>query len=465
MKALLVLALLAGSAWGEEAPGDFPYRATLQTPASASHYRFALPAAVYEGARRDLGDLRIFNAAGEPVPTAFVPREAQKAEPRVEAVALFPLYGDPAKGLETTTVRVERSAAGTIVNVRVQNGAPPRRPALIGYLLDASEIKEPLEALLLDWDSPEPFTGQARVEASDDLKRWTTLVAGSPVLFLEHRGARLERRRIDLYGGRGQYLRVSFTGVPSSFALRRTRLELRPPQRDPGREWRWLDGAEGKSRGEWTYDSGGHFPADRVRLQLPQPNTVVQVQVLARERSDDSWRLAGAAVAYRLTRSGGEIVSPDIPVRTTSERYWLVKVDQRGGGAGAGELRLQLGWVPHEVVFAARGEEPFVLAYGNAKAGGPDAKGGLLPLSAVLPRGADGRESAAAERAVVGPVAANVPPPPSLFREPARFARVLFEERDVKKWVLWAILVAGVALLGWMAFRLLHEVDRGAGKR
>ncbi len=461
MKALLLLALLSTAAWGQETPADFPYRATLRTSASASHYRFALPAAVYEGAaRRDLGDLRIFNAAGEPVPHAFVPRETQRSELRVQAVPLFPLYGDPAKRIETTSVRVQRSAAGTIVDVRVQNGAPPRKPALIGYLLDASDLKEPLEALLLDWDTAEPFTGQARVEASEDLKTWTTLVAGSPVLYLEHRGARLERRRVELYGGRGRYLRVSFTGVPSSFALRRTRLELRSARPELEREWRWLDGVEEKARGEWLYDAGGHFPADRMRLQLPQPNTVAQVQVLTRERADDPWRLAGAAVAYRLTRAGAEIVSPDIPVRTASERYWLVKVDQKGGGAGAGELRLEIGWVPHEVVFAARGEEPFVLAYGNA-----NAKGGPLPVSAVLPRSTDGREAAAVERAAVGPIAHTVLEPPSLFHEPVRFARTLVENRDVKKWALWAVLVAGVGLLVGMALRLLREVDRNTGGR
>jgi hypothetical protein len=466
MKALLFCAVVSGVAWGQESPGDFPYRAPIATPGSASHYRFVLPAATYQGAaRRDLADLRVFNAAGETVPHAFVPRAAQKPEPRLEAARLFPLYGDPAKSIDTTSVRVERNARGTVVSVSVQNGVAARRRALIGYLLDASEIKQPLEALLLDWEPTEPFTGHARVEASDDLRAWSTLVAGSPLLYLQHAGARLERRRIELGGARGRYLRLSFTGVPSAFALRQARLELRAEKPELEREWRSLEGVEGKLRGEWTYDSGGHFPADRVRLHLPQPNTVVQVQLLTRERADDGWRMAGAAVAYRLSGPSGEIVSPDIPVRTNAERYWLVKVDPKGGGVGAGELRLEIGWVPHEVVFAARGAGPFALAYGNPRAGNAKANGGPLPLSAVLPRRGDGADAAVAVRATVGAVAMNVPAPPSLFREPLRFARTLIDDRDVKKWTLWTVLVAGVALLAWMAFRLLHETGGGAEKR
>jgi hypothetical protein len=462
MRLILLFAALVSTAWAGEQPNDFPYRAPIATPGSASHYRFAVPGATYLGAsRRDLGDLRVFNAAGEPVPHAFVPREAQKAEPPVVPVRLFPLYGDPAKSLDTTSVRVERNAQGTVVNVTVQNGAPPRRRALVGYLLDASELKQPLDALLLDWDATDPFTGWTRVEASDDLRSWNAVVSGSPILYLEHDGARLERRRVELGGARAHYLRVSFIGVPSAFRLRQARLELHPEKPEVEREWRSLAGVEGKTHGEWSFDSAGHFPADRVRLHLPQPNTVVQVQVLTRERADDPWRMAGAAVAYRLSRPNGEITSSDIPVRSVADRYWLVRVDQKGGGVGAGELRLEIGWVPHEIVFAARGAGPFLLAYGSRK---PAEKGGPLPISAVLPRAGDGVDAVTPERASVGAVSGEVAAPPSLFRDPLRFVQTVSENRDAKKWTLWTVLVAGVGLLAWMAFRLLHEVG-GDGKR
>lgn len=453
MRACMLLALVSGLACAQEAPGDFAYRAPLDTPRAASHYRFALPAAAYEGAaRRDLGDVRVFNAAGETVPYAFVPREAQKPEPRLQPAPLFPLYGDPARSLDTTSVTVERKAAGTVVSVKVANGTAAHRRALIGYLLDASAIRQPLDALLLDWNAAEPFTGQARVEASDDLRAWSTLVAGSPVLHLEHAGARLERRRVELGGAQARYLRVSFSGVPSAFALRQARLELKPPQAELQREWRPLAGSEAKSRGEWTYDSGGHFPVDRVRLRLPQPNTVVQVQVLSRERLDDPWRPAGAAVAYRLSRDAEEIASPELPVRSAAERYWLVKVDPKGGGIGAGSLALEIGWVPHEVVFAARGAGPFVLGYGNR-----EVKGGALPIGAVLPRQRDGAQAALAEPAKVGAAATQPAPAASLLRG-------FFDNRDAKKWILWAVLVAGVGVLAWMAFRLLNQMGGGAGK-
>ena len=460
MKAMLLLAAVCSAALAE-APADFPYRAPIVAAPGSSHYRFTLPPSAYEGsARRDFGDLRIFNAAGEPVPYAFVPREARKLEPPLEAAPLFPLYGDPARGLDATSMKVERNAAGAVISVRVANGKAARRRSPAGYLLDASANKRPLDGLVFDWRTPEPFTGHARVEASDDLRAWRTLASGSPVLYLEHGGAKLERRRVELNGARARYLRVSFTGVPSAFRLVATRLELRPEQPEPEREWRLLTGAEGKTQGEWSFDSAGHFPADRVRLRLPQGNTVARVQVLSRERLDDPWRFAGSGTAYRISRQGGEVRNADLPVRSAGERYWLVRVDQSGGGLGGGALRLELGWLPHEVVFAARGAGPFTLAYGRE-----DARGGPLPLSAVLPTQGDGAAAAVAVRASVGAPNAEVPPAPSFSREPVRFLRTFFDNRDARKWLLWAVLVIGVTFLAWMAVRLLHQVGGGSDKR
>ena len=40
--------------------------------------------------------------------------------------------------------------------------------------------------------------------------------------------------------------------------------------------------------------------------------------------------------------------------------------------------------------------------------------------------------------------------------------RALEERIDLKRWTLWASLVAGVAFLAWMAWRLLKQMDKAA---
>ena len=51
-----------------------------------------------------------------------------------------------------------------------------------------------------------------------------------------------------------------------------------------------------------------------------------------------------------------------------SERFWLLRVDQRGGGLGTSTPTLYAGWVPQKIVFAARGNAPFQIAYGSPRA-------------------------------------------------------------------------------------------------
>lgn len=451
-----VLALLPVLAVAQERLSEQPYTAPLTVTEADSHYRFTLPPAVYRGmARRDAGDLRIFNAAGEAVPYAVVRREAQTvAPPPVRGVKLFPLYGDAAKGLDSTQVRVARSASGTVINVSSAPAQGAARRRLLGYLLDASELKAPQEALLLNWAAREGFTGSARVEGSDDLKYWSGLVSNAPVLYLEHAGARLERSRIDMHGARAKYLRLSFNAVPDDFVVKEIRVELRADKSEPEREWQSLAGeAAGDKPGEVQFDTGGFFPVDRARLALPQPNTVAQVQILSRGRSEDPWRSVASGTVYRLNRDGTELRSADIRFAANADRYWLLRVEQRGGGLGSGEVRLEVGWLPHEVVFAARGDAPFTLGYGSRL-----AKPGALPVATVFP-GYPERDITAARLARVGEVAGKAEPS-AFAADPARYVRNAIETGQVKKWLLWTALVIGVLVVVWMAFRLLQDLGK-----
>jgi hypothetical protein len=466
MRWAAVLALLCVfSAGAQERPAQYGHAARIEGGGEDSHYRFTLPADAYRGVTRpDLGDLRVFNGAGEPVPYAFVPLRPATHKPPVHPAKLFPLRGEAAKGLDGVNLRIQQGRSGTTIDVSSAPGAATAQRKLLGYLLDASELKAPYEALQLDWHSREGFTGTARVEASDDLKSWRTLAGAAPVLHLEHAGQRLERKRVELHGARAKYLRISFTGVPAGFALKQARLELRPERVEPERQWLSIAGRESASRrGEYEFDTGGYFPVDRLRFALPQVNTVAQTQVLARRRTeprrridrrsraDDEWRQVAAATLYRLGRNGAEVTNADVAVAPAASRYWLLRVDQKGGGLGSGEVRLEIGWVPHEVVFAARGEGPFTLAYGLKI-----AKPGALPITAVLPGYKEG-EAIALKTASLASMAS---PGAEAASGLSAYLRAAAESGEAKKWALWASLVAGVLLLVWMAFALLRQVGK-----
>jgi hypothetical protein len=456
ISATVLASLSAPGALGAESPSNFAYGAPIRADAAQALYRLELPRAVYRGVvRRDLGDLRVFNGAGEVVPHAFRPRagtETQKRDP--VALKFFPLYGEEPKQLDGLSLRVERRPSGTIIRLDERAGAPGSKK-LLAYLVDASELQVPVRALDLDIGSSASYTVNVRVESSDDLSAWHTLAVRAPLVSLRHEGAKLEQRRIEFVSRKPKYLRISWDGMPPGASLLALRAEPGDVQVDAARQWEQVAGRSAVDKpGEHAFDTQGQFPADRVRFELPQPNTVVQVQILSRARGEAPWRPLTSALVYRLRRDGVEVSSPDVAIGENADRYWLLRVDQKGGGLGAGEPRLLLGWLPHEIVWVARGNPPFTLAYGSR-----DAKPSAYAIESVVPnyrRDADlGAKVATVEQLTRSSVEADAP-------TVLGGQRVLEKQIDIKQWALWASLVIGVGFLGWMAWRLLKQMDGGS---
>jgi hypothetical protein len=455
--ACLIL-LRAAGATSAENPSSFAYGIPIRADGGDALYRLELPRAVYLGAiRTDLGDLRVFNGAGEVVPHAFRPRvvvETQKRAP--VSLPVFPLYGDDPKQVDGLSLRVERNAAGTIVQLDERARAPASKK-LLAYLVDATALQDPLGALQLDVKGGANYAASVNVEASDDLSRWRTLASGAPLVSLQHGASRLEQGRIELGSSKQKYLRIGWSAMPAGTALGALRAELGDAHVDASRQWETVEGraVPGKA-GDYAFDTQGVFPADRVRLELPQANTVVQVQLFSRARADRDWRPVTRATAYRLRRDGVEISSPDLGIGQNSERYWLLQVDQRGGGLGAGDPKLVLGWVAHEIVWVARGNPPFTLGYGSR-----EAKPSAYSIESLVP-GYRGDADLNAKTASAGgdktsPVKAAQADSPTVLG-----GRLALEEGiDIKRWALWASLVAGVAFLGWMAWRLVKQMGKG----
>lgn len=453
--ALCVLAVAGANAAAGQDVGALRHRASILVPDAHSHYRTVLPAAVYAGIeRRDLGDLRILNARGEAVPYAFVPREPSDPAPVLAATAkLFPVYGREAQGIDGVKLDVVRSKTGTVIRLAESARTPAAGRKLLGYLVEVGKDEKPIDAIEFEWRTASGFNGTAKVEGSDDLSRWHTLVHEAPILALEHAGERLERRRIELHGrgAQSQYLRISFARVPEDFELRGVRLERWGERAEPERDWRRLAAVEAAKIGEYRFDSTGRFPVDRVRLHLPQQNTVARVQLLTRDHDEQPWRNLAVAIVYRLQRDGVTVVGPDVPVPPSPDREWLVRVDPRGGGLGAGGVALELGWIPHEIVFAARGEAPFVLAFGDVRSA-PEA----LPVASVVPGYKKGQDLAA-QRATIGEVTAGRLSK-GFLADPAGWMRAAFASGRGRTWVLWLVLGAGVLAVAWMALRLLRDL-------
>jgi hypothetical protein len=437
---------------------DYAYRVELATSGNQPAWRAALPAEVHRGVvRADFADLRVVNGAGEAVPFALLsggekPATAQPVLP----LPLFPVLRNPAASAAGLDLQVRQSADGTLVSLSSKAPAVAGASAPAWWIADASQVTEPLGELRLEWAATDGVAASLRIEGGDDLKTWRVLADRAPLVDLRVDGRALRQDRVEFAPARVRYLRLTIDGQggPLPIITGLKGVTAVASTEAPRRVVKASGRAAAAQPLEVEFDLGGRFAVDRVGFALPQVNTLSPAEILVRDRPADPWRPLTQTVVYRLApkvRGGDELKSPPITVGPTTARYWLLRLDARGGGVGQGEVGIEAGYAERHVVFVARGAAPFRLEYGQrVGAGERDARSGAaLSLMTLLPGYREGDEWRLPE-AVSGTVTTV---------NPDAVRQTLATDLDLKKLALWSVLVAGVLLLGFFAFRLM----RGSG--
>ena len=457
----LTLVLAAGAtsvAASELTPADFAYGQPVIAPEAATAYRIALPLELYRSSvRPDLGDVRVFNALGEMVPYSLQRPALEKLQslPSVK-LPLFPLTGD--KSTSPNAIRVTIESGHGAVNVETQGTAQGTQVSA-SYILDARAIARPLAALTLDWpvDAAE-FAGRLRIETSDDLSSWSLVSSGAAIANLGTGANRLIERRVEFSPVQAKYWRLAWADRSAPFALTDAQGEPAQDRVELARATLMLSAqVDARTPGDFLFDTAARLPVDRVAIELPETNTVVQAEILSRDQPQQAWRTVTRRGFYRVTTAGltsarTEIASGWVPIGMNTDRYWLVRIDRAGAGLGIGAPRLTLGWVPHELIFLARGAGPFQLAYGSVS-----ATTGEVSVNSILPGLTVGGDSTYRVKVV----AATLGPQESLGGEARRSAPP--PPIPWKLIALWCSLALAVAVLGFMAIRLTREARKNEG--
>jgi hypothetical protein len=460
--AVLALSALTSSAIADDGPHNdrLAQRFALDLDGGAAYYTVVVPQAVYAASlRNDLGDLRVFNGAGEPVPYSLDAPPPVASPPRWRAVHWFPLPSADADA-GNAPLGVSISADGSL---RATVSAPPRAKRGAD-LVDLSLVGGPVDALLIHLRD-DSYEGRVHVDASDDLRGWQPLT-DTQLLKVSHDGRTLTQERIALDGVHRRYLRLSWPdGAP---AIASAEAEVRagdgsstsdeaalPHESSAGTASRtWRDGVRmraGAAPGEYLFETDGAYPVDRLRLDLPQPNTVAHATIQSRDGTQATWRDVTDGMLYRLSPGGASAGAPSVAAEqrnpplafaADADRAWRIVVDMRNGGLGGGLPSVAVGWRPASLTFLARGAPPFSLGVGNASLASAAVSRDALLITAGSAIG-----SAHVGRAL--PVSPQAAP-------------VAAADPDARRrYVLWAALLVAVGALGTMAWRLA----RGGGHR
>lgn len=426
---------------------DYAWGFPVVVQEEASFYSVQLPLDVNRSVTDpELRDAGVYNADGEPVPRLFQPAsdDVEQIE-RTRQLPFVPLFTN-SEAVDNEGIKLLFERRGDYARLELSTDETSDEPAervLMSYIVDTREIDEALEALDLFWTQVETgFIGQVTVEGSDDLRSWNVLGSAS-VADLDEESTSIVQRRVQLTKTTNDYLRVSWSELPDDWSLAEingvytlgvpgiVREEIRLVQSE-------IDAEDGGR----IFSLGGTPKIDRLRIVLPQNNTVIAANVYLWSESQLRWYSVEQGTWHHIGR--GTTVIESGPVRISRARSSRIKIIVTRGRPDV-EMQLDVGWRPDTLLFLAQGSAPYTLATGRAA----DALAGYPQQSTYGVRSITSLATGNGQASVgtLGP------------RYSLGGADQLRVEESInwRTLILWLGLVLGVAFVGFMAMRILRE--------
>lgn len=455
---VMVLLTTAGAAGADDPvkPEEFAYGFRLDARMGAPFQEVVLPVDFYRGvARADLQDSAVFDADGKTVPHAFRSPGQPSPARMTEWLPVFPVAGRKGREANGLALSFKKAPDGTLLEMKTSGGEDAGERT-VAYILDASFLNDSYSALELTLqEGSDSQLYRVTIEGSNDLSAWTAVAASQTIGRLAHEGRSIEKGKVELRPCRFKYLRLTWVTWGSDVDLPRlvdARVEFTKSVAEDVHEWATLKAGEKGTEPGYVFDTRGWMPVDRIRVVFPGTNVAVPVRVYSRANPVDPWQFRSEALVHRLSVEGKVYSEEEIRLQSaTVDRFWRVepKVAQESSGASQ-TVELQVGWIPKRLVFLAQGTGPYTMAFGSTSRRvapfpveslldrvSPEARKKLLVATAGL-GGMHSLGGEAALRPVKGPL-------------------------PWKQWVLWSVLIGGVGLMGWMAFKL-HRQLSGEGK-
>lgn len=455
---ILIFLLAPGVAFAGPVPMDFAYGALVTIKGDGALFEFDLPFFVYETvADPHLGDIRVFNGDKQVVPHTLLttpPREKKTSKTykqELKPVPLFPVFSASQEREDPVSVHIETNGKGAVLDV-FGGKVIDEDFFLESYILDMSALEKQPLALKLAWTHESSnFVTNVDIFSSNDLSKWIRIVSKAALADIEFGGHRLFRDTISLSGRGGKYLKLTWpkgreniqiTSVDALFSI-----YTGPGKFVPKRKRRNLDitAFMGEHANQYLFDSSGLFPIDLLNVKLPQNNTLVKANIFCRATKSASWNLVYSGLLYDLIIDKTRLANENISVSPELCRYWRIDVESGGGGLGSGLPVMTLEYLPHKLCFVARGNSPFTLAFGNYKIRSDTAHVDPLLAGLSIDKKQIFIKSAhIGEKYMLAGIDALTEPEP-----PLPWRRI----------ILWIVLVAGVLIVGLMAFLLFRQMS------
>jgi hypothetical protein len=417
---------------------DFAFGAELNVDASAAVHAVTLPDFVYLASRQaGLADVRVFNASGGSVPVGF--RDVPRPVARLEEVKV-PLFALSVP-IESDERRESRQANDSAANLDAA-------ATMALFVLDTGKVGHAYSGLRLVWPVPEEnFSHRIAIEQSSDLVRWKPLLPETSLTHMHSPGAEaVVKNEARFRTTTARYLRLRPLTPNAAQALpvidtAYVRYRLRPPPSATA-PLVLTPLAVAEQTGRFEFELPYGMPVTHLRITTDTDGVFAKVQFWNRTSRKADWRRVGQARVFSLGGRDAQVTNKRVSIRSGHGRFWAITPLADTPASALAAPRIELSWKPQQLLFVGTGSGPFTLAYGTSLKQPPHREAARF-LSEFV-RGRDVRTvSIGAAREIAGTAA---------------YAERL-DADTLKSWALWAVLIAAVLGLLWMARSLLREPD------
>jgi len=369
---LVVLILCAGNVFAAEDESlmhGYARGFELITEQQSAIYKVTLPKSVYSTvSKKDFSDIRIFNQNNEPIPHV-IQQSKIKTGTKIGSLELpfFPIANEEIN-LENRALDITVTSEGKVVRIQTEGGARELNQDIVKhYLIDASHINTSIDSIDFKLNSLESGYAKAfRLDYSNDLNQWLALVDHATLTDLKYGQYTLKNTRVKLPHKNIKYIRFTWLSDVDTLAITSVKANFKDEDLSENQYWSTSVLID-KNIGEATYefDTGGLFNIEQIDIELPDDNTLIDVIIKSRADDNSPWEKRFNGVFYKLYFEELKLIGKPVAVSSTKDRYWQIKF-QSTDGIGNVEPVLKYAWRPNYLYFLARGNAPYVLAFGNA---------------------------------------------------------------------------------------------------
>ncbi|UXM96218.1 DUF3999 domain-containing protein [Bartonella sp. HY329] len=439
--------------------------ASLELAGKGPWYQLPLDATLQlQSGSAELGDIRILDSDGKAQPYAFFnqsdlrlnqPNLVRRRQLQTE---LYPLRGNDAKNGYQSNISINNSRDGTSIIINNDGVSRPNDDTVLGFIIDLKQVVTGIEQLEIDWAPSKDGFFPYRLEISDDLVRWRSLENGE-LYRLTNDNSEIAKTSLDIRATQGRYLRLMWLDKTKTATIKQVGVSSREViAANLKFEPVWSATLPAKrvskdnlSREIYELTFAAPHNINGLKVQLPDGYSLAPFTLYGSNFTNTgNWFLLRQGMFYQLQGKDGELTRLDsVELRDNSLSQIRIEIDKRGGGLDLDVLPVEVALEPTSLVFLARGKAPFSLHIGQRQQNSM-----ALEFANLVPGAIDIDDERISHATLIEPLKNVVEAP--IVETPA--------ETNWKQFVLWAVLIVGVAFLVLMAFQLLRQAEQNKNK-